>query len=381
MTTPGSEAAPAAEQTSSIAPTPEPTAPEQRTARATALSRPFATGFAVTLGGLLAVALGFAVSNLSTVLISIAFALFAALGLDPLVRLLEARGVGRGWAITAVFTGFAIVIAGVLLLILPPVISQIAQFVHDTPKLIEGFQRTDTYAWLRRTFGTDVNGVISEIESYLAHPDKVATIGRGVLQAGGTILAGVSGTIIVLVLSLYFLAALPRMKTGLQRFFPARSRARVGSMTEEITDSVGGYLTGMVILAFCNSVVAYILHLSLGLPFPMLMAVVAFCITLIPLVGSVLYWGIATVVALFSGPVGALMFAGLYFLYMQLEAYVLTPRVMSRAIAVPGALVVIGALVGGTLLGLLGALIAIPLTASVLLIITQVLLPKQDAKV
>jgi predicted PurR-regulated permease PerM len=66
---------------------------------------------------------------------------------------------------------------------------------------------------------------------------------------------------------------------------------------------------------------------------------------------------------------------------MQLEAYVLTPRVMSRAIAVPGALVVIGALVGGTLLGLLGALIAIPVTASILLIVTQVLLPKQDAKV
>ncbi|MCK8468783.1 AI-2E family transporter, partial [Microbacterium sp. KSW4-16] len=374
MTTPAPE--PTAPEPTPEAPAP---VPEERPVGTTTLGRPFATGFAVTLGGLLAIALGFAVSNLSTVLISIAFALFAALGLDPLVRLLEARGVARGWAITAVFTGFAIVIAGVLLLILPTVIRQIAQFVHDIPKLISSFQGTDAYAWLQRTLGTDVNGVISEIESYLAHPDKVATIGRGVLQVGGTILTGVSGTIIVLVLSLYFLAALPRMKTGLQRFFPARSRARVGAMTEEITDSVGGYLTGMVILAFCNAVVAFILHLSLGLPFPMLMAVVAFCITLIPLVGSVLYWGIASVIALFSGPVAALVFAGVYLLYMQLEAYVLTPRVMSRAIAVPGALVVIGALVGGTLLGLLGALIAIPVTASILLIVTQVLLPKQDA--
>lgn len=376
MTTPAPE--PTAPEPAPEAPAP---VPEERPVGTTTLGRPFATGFAVTLGGLLAIALGFAVGNLSTVLISIAFALFAALGLDPLVRLLEARGVARGWAITAVFTGFAIVIAGVLLLILPTVIRQIAQFVHDIPKLISSFQGTDAYAWLQRTLGTDVNGVISEIESYLAHPDKVATIGRGVLQVGGTILTGVSGTIIVLVLSLYFLAALPRMKTGLQRFFPARSRARVGAMTEEITDSVGGYLTGMVILAFCNAVVAFILHLSLGLPFPMLMAVVAFCITLIPLVGSVLYWGIASVIALFSGPVAALVFAGVYLLYMQLEAYVLTPRVMSRAIAVPGALVVIGALVGGTLLGLLGALIAIPVTASILLIVTQVLLPKQDAKV
>jgi predicted PurR-regulated permease PerM len=65
---------------------------------------------------------------------------------------------------------------------------------------------------------------------------------------------------------------------------------------------------------------------------------------------------------------------------MQLEAYVLTPRVMNRAISVPGALVVIGALIGGTLLGLLGALVAVPVTASILLIVKQVLIPKQDAR-
>ena len=124
----------------------------------------------------------------------------------------------------------------------------------------------------------------------------------------------------------------------------------------------------------------FFLHLFLGLPFPALMAVVAFCITLIPLVGSVLYWGIATVVALFTNPITALIFAALYLIYMQLEAYVLTPRVMNRAISVPGSLVVIGALVGGTLLGLLGALVAIPITASILLIIKQVVIPRQDAK-
>ena len=90
---------------------------------------------------------------------------------------------------------------------------------------------------------------------------------------------------------------------------------------------------------------------------------------------------IATVVALFTNPIAALIFAALYLIYMQLEAYVLTPRVMNRAISVPGSLVVIGALVGGTLLGLLGALVAIPITASILLIIKQVLIPRQDAKV
>ncbi|MFT4230909.1 MAG: AI-2E family transporter, partial [Microbacterium sp.] len=144
---------------------------------------------------------------------------------------------------------------------------------------------------------------------------------------------------------------------------------------------VGAYLMGMVILAFVNAVVAFVIHLCLGLPFPALMAVVAFCVTIIPLVGSVLFWAIATSLALFTSPLSALIFAILYAVYMQLEAYVLTPRVMNRAISVPGALVVIGALVGGTLLGLLGALVAVPVTASILLIVKQVVIPRQDAKV
>ena len=137
----------------------------------------------------------------------------------------------------------------------------------------------------------------------------------------------------------------------------------------------------MVILAFCNSMVALALHLILGLPFPGLMAIAAFCITLIPLIGSVCYWIFATFLALFTDPLSALIFAVVYLIYMQLEAYVLTPKVMNKAVSVPGALVVIGALVGGTLLGLLGALVAIPITASILLIIKRIYIPRQDAKV
>jgi predicted PurR-regulated permease PerM len=110
------------------------------------------------------------------------------------------------------------------------------------------------------------------------------------------------------------------------------------------------------------------------------MAVIAFAITILPLVGPVTFWIIGSIVAIIADPVAGLIFAGAYFVYMQIEAYVITPKVMNRAISIPGSLVVIGALIGGTLLGLLGALVAIPITASILLIIKQVFLPKQDAK-
>ncbi|HEY6800653.1 MAG TPA: AI-2E family transporter [Agromyces sp.] len=345
------------------------------------LNHPFGMGLSLTLGGLVAVVLGLAFWNLSTIIIYIVFALFAALGLDPVVRWLERHRVSRPWGIVVVYAAFALVLTGVLLLVVPALVRQIAAFVGDLPATIDAFQNSDFYAWLSDTFGTQVGTILDQIETFITNPANIAAIGGGVLRFGVTVATTISGLIIVLVLSLYFLASLPAMKVAFLSFAPARNRRKAGEMTEQITDSIGNYLMGMVVLAFCNSIVAFFLHLFLGLPFPALMGVLAFTITLIPLIGSVLYWVVATVIALFTGWLPALIFAIVYLVYMQLEAYVLTPKVMNRAISVPGALVVIGALVGGTLLGLLGALVAIPVTASILLIIKQVFIPKQDAKI
>lgn len=355
-------------------------APPSRTFWAS-LNHPFAVGLSLTLGGLVALLLGLAVSNLSTVIIYIVFALFAALGLDPLVRLLERHKVSRPWGIVTVYAAFALVLVGILWLIIPTVIRQISQFIQDIPSLITTFQGSDTYAWLQDNFGDQVGALATQVRTFLSDPANIAAIGGGVVKVGFTIGTTISGIIIILVLSLYFLASLPTMKDSFTRLAPARNRARIASLTEQITDSIGGYLGGMVILAFCNSIVTFLLYFFLGLPFPLLLAVTAFCLTLIPLVGSVLFWIVGSFVALLTSPVSALIFAIIYLIYMQLEAYVLTPRVMNRTISVPGSLVVIGALVGGTLLGLLGALVAIPVTASILLIIKQVVIPRQDAKV
>jgi len=344
------------------------------------LHNPFAVGFSLTLGGLVAIAVGIAFTNLSTILIYVAFALFAALGLDPLVRWLERHHVARAWGIVIVYAVFAVILVGVLLLIVPTVIEQVAQFIKTLPVLISDFQKTDLFHWLSTEFGSQTSDIIKQVEGFLSNPSNLSAIAGGLLKVGAGIASGISGAVIVLVLSLYFLAGIPTMKRAFNRLWPARNRALAASMTDQITDSVGGYLGGMVVLAFCNAVVAFVLHLVLGLPFAALMGIVAFLITLIPLVGSVLYWALASIVALFSNPLMALVFAIAYLIYMQIEAYVLTPRVMNKTISVPGSLVVIGALVGGTLLGLLGALVAIPVTASVLLIIKQIVIPKQDAK-
>lgn len=347
----------------------------------TRIDKPFVFGFLVTLGGLAAVVLGLAVTSLSTVLIYIALALFAALGLDPAVRFLERRGLSRAISVVVVILGLIVVVGLILWMVLPIVIDQIASFVRSVPGMIQDFTRTDVYATLEKQFGDQFETLVSDIQKFLTDPGNIAAIGGGALKIGAGIASGVSGAIVVLVLTLYFVATLPGIKTGLLRLAPARDRARAGEITEQITDSVGGYVMGMVVLAFFNALLAFLLYLFLGLPFPPLMATVAFCITLIPLVGSVMFWVIGTGLALFTDPVGALVFGIVYLVYMQVEAYVITPRVMNRAISIPGSLVVIGALAGGTLLGLLGALVAVPVAASILIIINQVWVPRQDARV
>lgn len=348
-----------------------------------ALARPFAAGFFLTLGALTAILLGLAISSLSTVLIYIAIALFVALALDPLVRFLVRRGIKRAWGIVITFGVLAAVIAGMLWIVLPPVVRQVEQFVRDVPSIVDDILRSDAVAWLEGTFGDSLSDVFDEIQSFVTNPSNIAAIGGGLLQVGVNVVSAISGAIIVLVLSLYFLASLPKMKNALVRLSPARSRETVAEMTRQITESVGGYLAGMVVLAAMNAVFAFILLTILGVPFAALLAVLAFAITLIPLVGSVLFWVGATLVTLLTNPtapVTAIIFAVTYLVYMQIEAYLLTPRVMNRTVAVPGSLVVIGALVGGTLLGLLGALVAIPVTASILLIVNQIIIPRQDAK-
>jgi predicted PurR-regulated permease PerM len=200
-----------------------------------------------------------------------------------------------------------------------------------------------------------------------------------VLQIGISIGTSISGFIIIIVLSLYFLATLPEMKQAFYRMVP-RNRPLTSELTEEITESVGGYLGGMV-SSHSSTPSSRSSSTGAGAAVPRADGGRVVLPDDHPARRYRAVLGVASVVALFANPLSALIFAAAYLVYMQIEAYVLTPRVMNKAISVPGSLVVIGALVGGTLMGLLGALVAIPVTASILLIIKKVFIPKQDAAV
>jgi len=317
------------------------------------------------------------------VLVAIGGALCIALALDPLVRGLEAHRLSRGMSIAVVFAGFFLVFAGLLALVLPVAITQIGQFAASGPGYLTALRESDWFRDLSDATGQGgfYAGLLAQLQAWLSDPANLLSLAGGALAVGTGVVSAVSGALIVLVLTLYFLASLDSMKQALYSLAPAYGRPKLADLTTQITESVGGYVAGMAILAAANAVFSFILLSVLGVPFPALMGVIALMVTFIPLIGPVTFWIIATVVtALTSGWWVTLVFVVVYFAYMQVEAYVMTPRIMNKAVDIPGSLVLIGAMVGGTLLGLLGALVAVPVPAALLLVIQQVFVPRQDAR-
>ncbi len=358
-----------------------PERPKRFTGVLAALDRPLVLGFVTTLGVLGALVLGGALGQISTILVYIVLAMFLAVGLDPIVRMLERRRVKRGGAIAIVFGAFALLFAAFLIWVLPPVIAQIGEFLAAIPAAIAGVPETDWFQALDGDTQLALLAALDELAQWVSSPATLGAIGGGILAFGVAFVSGISASFIVVALTLYFLSSLSLMKKAFYALAPARNRARLEDLTERITASVGGALIGSVTLSSFHAAAVFLLHLLIGLPFPALMAVVAFVITLIPLFGSVIFLVLGTGVALFSSPTQALIFFVAYLVYIQLESYVISPRVMNKAISIPAALVLIGAMVGGALMGVIGVLVALPVMASILLIIREVVVPKQDLKV
>ncbi|WP_323508144.1 AI-2E family transporter [Cryobacterium sp. 10C2] len=346
---------------------------------ATTLRSPFIAGFVGALGVLSAVVLGVALASLSTILISIGAALFIALGLDPVVRLLIGRGLRRPLAIGLVFVTLTVIAVLLVLLVVPVVVRQVVTFAQLAPGYLVGLEHQDWFILLSDQLGIiDLPALFEGLIALATDPASWLFVGSGLVKVGVGLINGITGGMIVLILSLYFLASLDPMKKALYALVPRPRRPGFIDISEQITGSIGGYVNGMLLLSCLNSGLGLVAMLIIGVPFAGVLAVVVFALALVPLIGSVFAAAIVVAVALLASPATALWIGLYYLVYLQIEAYVLTPRVMNKAIAVPGSLVVIGAIAGGALLGMLGALIAIPVTASILLIIKTVVVPRQD---
>ncbi|MGO4487070.1 AI-2E family transporter [Microbacterium sp. 2RAF4] len=349
------------------------------------IHNPFRTALVATLGVGLGILLINSVQNLSTVLLYLGTALFLSLGLDPLVSFLERRRLPRWAAVSVTILAVLGVFVSIVLIVLPVLVDQISQLVAQISAIVQrGTAIDDLKQWMTEAFpNLRVDDVFSYVEDWLTTnlTEIGGSIGQGVLVASGAVLSGLFGAFIVLILTIYLTASTPSLKRAVYQLAPASKRDRFIDLSEQITDSVGYYVMGQVTQGVINGVLSAIYLSIIQAPFPAVLAVIAFFFSLIPLVGTLTGSTIIVLVCLIPGlgsPATAIAAAIYYLIYMQIEAYIISPRIMSRAVSVPGAVVVVAALAGGSLLGLLGALIAIPVAASILIIYRQVLIPRMN---
>jgi predicted PurR-regulated permease PerM len=339
------------------------------------------------LGVLIALLIGAAFASLATILTYIGAALFITLGLDPLVSWLESQKWPRWAAILTVLVGVLGLVAGLVFAIIPVIVEQSTKLVNQITRYVTNpASLEELFTQVQSVIPVEVVDVRTAAENglvYVTDPNNLAQIGGGVLSVGVSIATGIFGALIILILTLYFTASLSNMKRALYRLVPRSRRETFIGISEQVAQAVGRYVVGQVTLALINGALSFVFLSIIGAAYPALFAFIAFLFSLVPLVGTISGSILIVATQLLVNPdswVTVVVAAIYYLVYMQVEAYLLSPRIMNRAVKVPGVIVVIAALIGGTLLGILGALIAIPVAASILIILDQVIAPQLEEK-
>ncbi len=325
-----------------------------------------AAGVAVTYG-LVEIAI-----RARSVLVLIGVALFIAAGLDPLVSWLTRRRLPRWAAVLAVILAAFGVLAAFTLAAIPPLSTQATALAHHLPGYLHALQ--NPHSSLGR-FNSKYH-----VEQRLTQliTSRGGSIAGGVLGAGAVVLSAATSVLVVAVLTIYFLAGLPKIKLFLWRLAPHSRRPRVILIGDEIFAKVGGYLLGNFLTSLVAGAGTYLWMLAFGIPYPALLALLVALLDLIPVIGSTIGGAIVSLVALtISLPVGGLTLA-FYVAYRLAEDYLLVPRIIGRTVQVPAAVTVVAVLIGGTLLGLVGALVAIPAAAAIRLLLHEVTFRRMD---
>jgi predicted PurR-regulated permease PerM len=347
----------------------------------------FRIGLLGGLGVLTALLIGGAFVTLASVITYVGFALFLALGLDPIVQFLESKNVPRWLAIVIVISGVIGIVVGFILAVIPVVVEQTTTLYNAVLEFLTSYDSLgDLVAAVQQVVPIETLNVQSAVDSliaFMSDPANLANIGGGVLSVGFTFANAALGVFLTTMLTIYLVVSLPRIKSSVYSLVPATRREKFHDLSEQVTRAVGQYVIGQGSQGLTNGILSFIVLSILGAHYPALFALIALMFSLIPLVGTITGSIIIVVTQLLVDPTNpylALWMAIYYLVYLQIEAYVIGPMIMNRAVQVPGVVVIVAALAGGSLMGVLGAIVAIPLAASVLIIVREVIVPAQNAR-
>jgi predicted PurR-regulated permease PerM len=335
------------------------------------------TVFRIVFAVVAALLLVYAAFLIRSTLVLVLVAGFLAVGLDPAVRALQRFGLSRGAAVAALLVGILLFIGGFLFAVIPPLVEQVTNFAAHLPKYVQDLARTNP-----------------RVERFILEndiPDKLrAATKNAPTIIGGSLatLLGVAGSVIgtlfkivtVFVLTIYFVMSLARIREGTLRLIPRTKRERAMLLLDPMLEKVGGYVAGNLAISLIAGALAFVFLALAHVPFPVALALWVAIADLIPLVGATL-GAIPAVIVAFVGsiPIGIATVA--YFIvYQQTENYLIAPRVMTKAVDLSPAAVLLAALTGASLLGFVGALMAIPAAASIKLIMQEIVHPVAETK-
>jgi predicted PurR-regulated permease PerM len=326
-----------------------------------------AAGVAVTYGLILLLTAS------RDVLILIGLAMFLAIGLDPAATWLTRHGLPRWVGVLIIIVLTLGLIGGFLALAIPVLVSQGAQFAGDLPGYLQqATSHNSVIGQLNERFN------LEESLKQLSTGERGISLVGGLLGAGKVVLGAAASTLIVLALTVYFLADMPRLKASVYRCVPQSRRARVTLIGDDILSKVGMFVLGNLLTSLVAGVATFIWLEIFQVPYALLLALFVALMDLVPVVGSSVA-GIAIVLVALtvSLPIG-LATVGFVLVYRIFEDYVLVPRIMGKAVEVPSVITLIAVTIGATLLGIIGALIAIPVAAALRLVLREVAFPRLD---
>jgi predicted PurR-regulated permease PerM len=340
-------------------------------------TQPFYFGFIATLGVLTAIILLRALESVSQIFVLILISLFLATGLNPAVEALRRRKLSRGSAVAVIFSTVIVFVVFFAFVVVPPIVSQGTNLIENAPQLLDDLMKNGTINNLNDQFGL-IDTLQSRLNSVTSDGNLLISTFGGVIGVGQSILSGFFTALTILVLTLYFITSLPQAVSLGLSLVPASRRERVGKLTEAIIERVGLFVGSQILIAAMAGVFVLLLATILGMPSPIAIGMIVFVVALIPLIGHFIGAGVVSLIALTQSPLVGLIAFVAYVLYVQIENYVVTPRIMKRTLSVPGAVTIIAALIGSSLLGLVGGLLAVPVAASIILILDEVVIPRAN---
>ncbi len=340
--------------------------------RITLLERnPFQIGFFLAIGGMTAFGLVTLVTSLKTVIVLVLLSLAIALGLNPAVDWLHHHGVRRGVAVLLVALGLIglLVLAGWA--VVPVVSEQVNILLLRAPDYLANLRQNPQIAALDAQFN-----VIDKAVTFLTSGELISGLFGGLVGAGQVVANSIFSVIVTTVLTLYFLTTLPTIKEVIYQLAPASRRARVKYLANEMFKRVGGYVSGLFIVVVLWMIVSFIFLNIIGIgQYAVALAVMAGILAFVPLIGTSISIIVLAIVGFSFSPTTGLITLCFFLAYQQVDAYFIQPRVFSRSVQIPAVLVMLAAISGGLLLGFIGAVLAIPTTAALLLLYREVLVP------